>query len=419
MNATIINIGDELLIGQVVNTNAARMSQMLTGAGIQVHNVFTIGDDAYDIKLYLELGLQAADIVLITGGLGPTKDDITKTTLCEFFGSELYENEIALENVTRLMKAFGRELTPINRQQALVPRCCTVINNVLGTAPCMWFEVEGTTPQKVVVSLPGVPFEMVNLMETEVIPRLQTHFHTSAILNKNILVQGIGESFLSDLIEPWETALPHHIRLAYLPQAGMLKLRLTARGTEQAVLKQEVDTAVAGLYQIARQYIVGEDFETLPELLAHLMHNAGQTLASAESCTGGAIASKLTALAGASDYFLGGVVSYSNEVKEKALGVKHSTLTAHGAVSEETVREMVTGVRNRLGSDYAVATTGIAGPGGGTPTKPVGTVWIGIATPKQVIAKRMHFTGRREQVIERTCNEVYASLIRIVKEELA
>jgi nicotinamide-nucleotide amidase len=419
MNATIINIGDELLIGQVVNTNAARMSQMLTGAGIQVHSVFTIGDDARDIKSYLELGLQAADIVLITGGLGPTKDDITKTTLCKFFGSELYENEIALENVTRLMKDFGRELTPINRQQALVPRCCTVINNVLGTAPCMWFEVDGTTPEKVVVSLPGVPFEMVNLMETEVIPRLQAHFHTDAILNKNILVQGIGESFLSDLIEPWETALPDHIKLAYLPQAGMLKLRLTARGTEQAVLKQEVDTAVAGLYQIAGQYIVGEDFETLPELVAHIMRNAGKTLASAESCTGGAIASKLTALAGASDYFLGSVVSYSNEVKEKALGVQHSTLQAHGAVSEETVREMVTGVRNRLGSDYAVATTGIAGPGGGTPTKPVGTVWIGIATPKQVIAKKMHFTGRREQVIERTCNEVYASLIRIVKEELA
>ena len=419
MNATIINIGDELLIGQVVNTNAARMSQMLTGAGIQVHSVFTIGDDARDIKSYLELGLQAADIVLITGGLGPTKDDITKTTLCEFFGSELYENEIALENVTRLMKDFGRELTPINRQQALVPRCCTVINNVLGTAPCMWFEVDGTTPEKVVVSLPGVPFEMVNLMETEVIPRLQTHFHTDAILNKNILVQGIGESFLSDLIEPWETALPNHIKLAYLPQAGMLKLRLTARGTEQTILKQEVDTAVAGLYQIAGQYIVGEDFETLPELVAHIMRNAGKTLASAESCTGGAIASKLTALAGVSDYFLGGVVSYSNEVKEKALGVQHSILLAHGAVSEETVREMVTGVRNRLGSDYAVATTGIAGPGGGTPDKPVGTVWIGIATPKQVIAKKMHFTGRREQVIERTCNEVYASLIRIVKEELA
>ncbi len=419
MHATIINIGDELLIGQVVNTNATRMSQMLTGAGIQVHNVFTIGDNAHDIRSHLELALQTADIVLITGGLGPTKDDITKTTLCDFFGSELYENEIALENVTRLMKAFGRELTPINRQQALVPRCCTVINNELGTAPCMWFEVEGTTPPKVVVSLPGVPFEMVNLMETEVIPRLQAHFHTSAILNKNILVQGIGESFLSDLIEPWETALPHHIRLAYLPQAGMLKLRLTARGTDHTPLQQQVDEAVSNIYKLAGQYIVGEDFETLPELLAHLMHNAGQTLASAESCTGGAIASKLTALAGASNYFLGGVVSYSNDVKEKALGVQHSTLQAHGAVSEETAREMVTGVRNRLGSDYAVATTGIAGPGGGTPTKPVGTVWIGIATPKQVIAKKMHFTGRREQVIERTCNEVYASLIRIVKEELA
>lgn len=419
MHATIINIGDELLIGQVVNTNASRMSQMLTGAGINVGSVFTIGDDAHDIRSHLELALQTTDIVLITGGLGPTKDDITKTTLCDFFGSELYENEIALENVTRLMKAFGRELTPINRQQALVPRCCTVINNVLGTAPCMWFEVEGTTPQKVVVSLPGVPFEMVNLMETEVIPRLQAHFHTDTIINKNILIQGIGESFLSDLIEPWETALPHHIRLAYLPQAGMLKLRLTARGTDHTPLQQQVDEAVANLYKLAGQYIVGEDFETLPELLAHLMHNAGQTLASAESCTGGAIASKLTALAGASDYFLGGVVSYSNEVKEKALGVKHSTLTAHGAVSEETVREMVTGVRERTGSAYAVATTGIAGPGGGTPDKPVGTVWIGIATPKQIIAKRMHFTGRREQVIERTCNEVYASLIRIVKEELA
>ena len=417
MKATLINIGDELLIGQVVNTNAARMSQMLTAVGISVGAVFTIGDDAEEITRHLQLGLATADVVLITGGLGPTKDDITKKTLCDFFGSELYENEMALENVTRLMKAFGRELTPINRQQALVPRCCTVINNALGTAPCMWFEVNDATPSKVVVSLPGVPFEMVNLMETEVIPRLQAHFHTDAIVNKNILVQGIGESFLSDLIEPWETALPSHIKLAYLPQPGMLKLRLTARGSNRSLLQQQVDEALAGLYQTAGQYIVGEDFETLPELTAYIMRSAGKTLASAESCTGGAIASKLTALAGASDYFLGGVVSYSNEVKEKALGVQHSTLQAHGAVSEETVREMVSGVRNRLGSDYAVATTGIAGPSGGTPDKPVGTVWIGIATPKQVIAKKMHFTGQREQVIERTCNEIYASLIRIVKEE--
>ena len=432
MKATILNIGDELLIGQVVNTNASRMSQMLIAAGIDVCGTYVIGDKGADINFYLRHCLERSDVVLITGGLGPTKDDITKKTLCDFFHSELYENEEALANVKRIFDARGYELTPINRQQAWVPRCCTMINNVVGTAPCMWFELPqanespdgvNTHPTsqnspKVVVSMPGVPFEMVNLMETEIIPRLQQHFRTDQIINKNILVQGIGESFLSDLIEPWELALPKSIRLAYLPQAGMLKLRLTARGghNERPQLEQQIADAVKSLYPIAGQYIVGEDLESLPELVAYTMKRAGKTLATAESCTGGALASQLTALAGASEYYKGGVVAYSNEVKECALGVSHDTLAAHGAVSEETVRQMADGVRQRLGADYAVATTGIAGPGGGTPQKPVGTVWIAVANAEGVTARLLKFGDRRAQTIERTCNAVWSELIKLVNQ---
>lgn len=415
MKATILNIGDELLIGQVVNTNASRMSQMLISIGIDVCGTYVIGDRAEDINNYLHHCIERSDVVLITGGLGPTKDDITKKTLCEFFGSELYENEEALANVRRIFEARGYELTPINRQQAWVPRCCTMINNVLGTAPCMWFEHEG----KVIVSLPGVPFEMVNLMETEIVPRLQKHFLTDQIINKNLLVQGIGESFLSDMIEEWELALPESIRLAYLPQAGMVKLRLTARGShgDRALLQEQIDKAVKELYPIAGQYIVGEDMESLPELVAFTMKKYGKTLATAESCTGGQLAHQLTAMAGASEYYVGGIVSYSNEVKECALGVRHETLLAHGAVSEETVREMVEGARTRLGADYAVATTGVAGPGGGTPEKPVGTVWIGVSSKKQTIARLLKFGDRRQQTVDRTCFTVWSELIKLVKEE--
>ena len=422
MKATIINIGDELLIGQVVNTNASRMAQMLVGAGIDVCCTEVIGDNADDINDSLSRALKNCQIVLITGGLGPTKDDITKKTLCNYFHSELYENPEALANIQRIFSARGYELTPINRQQAWVPRCCTMINNVVGTAPCMWFELPSDQPGQpasVVVSMPGVPFEMVNLMETEIVPRLQRHFCTGQIVNKNILVQGIGESFLSDLIEPWELALPSTIRLAYLPQSGMLKLRLTARGghDERALLQQQIDEAVKALYPIAGQYIVGEDLETIPELVAYTMKRHHATLATAESCTGGALAQQLTAMAGASEYYLGGVVAYSNETKERALGVKHETLLAHGAVSEETVRQMAEGVRERLHADYAVATTGIAGPTGGTPEKPVGTVWIAVASPQGTTANLLKFGDRRAQTIERTCNAVWAELVRIVNDE--
>ncbi|MBP5644348.1 MAG: competence/damage-inducible protein A [Bacteroidales bacterium] len=411
MKATILNIGDELLIGQVVNTNASTMAKMLTEAGMEVVRTLVVGDNRDEIWKAVDEDMKTSDAVLVTGGLGPTKDDITKKLLCEYFGSELVESAVALDNVKRIFAARGYELTPVNRAQALVPRCCEVLNNDLGTAPCMWFERDG----QVLVSLPGVPFEMDWLMRNRVIPKLQEHFRTGRIVTKNLLVQGIGESVLSDLIEPWELALPENIKLAYLPTAGMVKLRLTERINPESPDNPDIPGipgVLPGLYALAGKHIVGEDCETLAELVHKTLTEQGKTLATAESCTGGTIASRLTALAGASAYFRGGVVAYSNEVKECALGVKHETLTAHGAVSEETVREMAEGVRKRLGADYAIATTGIAGPGGGTPEKPVGTVWVAVSTPERTVAQLMHYGDRRQQTIDRTANQAYAMLVK-------
>ncbi len=409
MKTTIINIGDELLIGQVVNTNASTMSKMLTEAGMEVRCTVVVGDIYNDIWNAVDEAINESDAVLVTGGLGPTKDDITKKLLCEYFGSELVENRMALENVRRIFESRGYELTPVNRAQALVPRCCEVLNNDLGTAPCMWFNSD----DKVLVSLPGVPFEMEWLMRNRVIPKLQETFHTDIIITKNILVQGIGESFLSDLIEPWELSLPKNIKLAYLPVAGLTKLRLTYRSNQNN--PDIPSTLTDGLYALAGQYIVGEDCETLDELVHKTLIVRGLTLATAESCTGGNIARLLTAQAGASAYFKGGVVAYSNEVKERALGVQHSTLEAHGAVSEETVREMAEGVRLRLGADLAIATTGIAGPDGGTADKPVGTVWIAVADATHTEASLLHFgANRRQQNIDRSTNQAFAMLIRML-----
>lgn len=412
---TIVNIGDELLLGQVENTNAPTMSRLLTGAGFDVARVEVVGDQGEAIERAVGAAMEESDIVLVTGGLGPTKDDVTKRVLCDHFGSRLVESRTALENVRRIFAARGFELTPVNRAQALVPECCEVLNNDLGTAPGMWFE-QGDG--RVLVSLPGVPFEMEWLMEHRVVPKLRETFQAGVVINKNLLTQGIGESFLSDLIEPWELALPECVRLAYLPEAGMTKLRLTARGgrAEEAELHRAVAEAVEGLYRLAGDYIVGEDCETLAALVHRMLCERGLTLATAESCTGGAIASRLTAQAGASAYFKGGVVAYSNAVKESALGVRHATLEAHGAVSEATVREMAEGARQRLGADYALATTGVAGPDGGTPEKPVGTVWIACAGRQGTEAELLRFPGRgRQQNIDRTVNQAYAMLVRTLR----
>ena len=421
MKAGIINIGDELLIGQVVNTNATYMSRALTAVGIEVEEVCTIGDNATAIQSAIERHLSLYDAVLVTGGLGPTKDDITKETLCRMFGSELYENAEALANIKRIFAQRGFPMTETNRRQAWVPRCCEMINNDLGTAPCMWFDVSqvrartGQSPvAQVLVSLPGVPFEMEYLIDHKVVPMLQERFRLGTIINKNIIVQGIGESFLSDRLEEMEAALPESIKLAYLPQAGMIKLRLTARGTDKTTLQAQIDQAVQDIRTAAEEFIVGEDFESIPEVVADRMKRLNQTLATAESCTGGKIASLLTAMSGASEYYKGGVVSYCNEVKHSTLGVAIETLDTHTAVSEETVREMAEGARKRFNTDYAVATTGVAGPTGGTEANPVGTVWMAVATPEKTITKKMRYNGRRQQVIDRAVNEVLAMLARCV-----
>ena len=411
---SIINIGDELLIGQVVNTNASWMSQQFVANGMDVAKVFVISDDKKEIKETLELALQLTDAVVITGGLGPTKDDITKKTLCEFFDSDMVENQATFEIISSIFKKRGYPMTDTNRQQALVPRCSTVLLNKRGTAPGMWFEKDG----KVVVSLPGVPFEMQYLMDEEVIPRMLDYFKVGYIMHKNLLFHGIGESFLSDKIESWELALPSTIKLAYLPKAGMLRLRLTGRSTNKERLEQNINISLKGLYALAGEYILGEDADSLAELVALRMKQCSKTLSVAESCSGGIIASSITSMAGASEYFKGGVVAYSNEVKQLMLGVQENTLMQYGAVSEETVKEMVCGTMQKMNTDYAVATTGIAGPGGGTDEKPVGTVWIAVASKNEIHTQKMSFGDDRLRTIERTVNQTFANLLRLMNKEL-
>lgn len=413
MNTSIINIGDELLIGQVINTNAAWMSQKLTEIGIQVSEVVTISDQRKAIEKTLTRCLQCSDAVLITGGLGPTKDDITKHTLCDYFHSQLVEDKESLHNIERIFAGRGYPMTETNRQQAWVPACCKVIVNEVGTAPCMWFEENG----KAIVSMPGVPSEMKFLMNKRILPLLKERNGGQFILQKNLIFQGIGESFLSDRIESWELTLPSHIGVAYLPQHGMLRMRLTAHGTDESALQQQLEKESVKLHEMAGEFILGEDKESLQEIAADCLLRHGKTLSSAESCTGGAIASRITAMAGASQYYKGGAVVYSNELKEDILGISHQTLETHGAVSEETVYEMVTKVRECCHSDYAVASTGIAGPSGGTPEKPVGTVWIGIASEKTVVTKLLHLSDQRAQVVERTCNQIFSELIKLIQTE--
>ena len=413
MDTSIVNIGDELLIGQVVNTNAAWMSQKLTEIGIQVIETVTIPDRREAIEETLARCLQYSDAVLITGGLGPTKDDITKHTLCDYFHSHLVEDEESLHNIERIFAGRGYPMTETNRRQAWVPACCKVIVNEVGTAPCMWFEENG----KVIVSMPGVPSEMKHLMNRRVVPLLKARNGGWHILQKNLIFQGIGESFLSDRIESWELALPSHIGVAYLPQHGMLRMRLTARGTDEAALQRQLEEESGKLHTMVGEYILGEDRDSLQEIAADCLLRHGKTLSSAESCTGGAVASRITAMAGASKYYKGGLVVYSNELKEGLLGVSRQTLEKHGAVSEETVYEMVTRARERCHSDYAVASTGIAGPDGGTPEKPVGTVWIGIASEKTVVTKLLHLSDQRAQVVERTCNQLFSELIKLIQTE--
>lgn len=410
MNAILINIGDELLIGQVVNTNAAWMAAELERHDIHVSRIVTIADDLNDIEQTLDEA-EHTDVVLITGGLGPTKDDITKEALCRHFGAKLIINQPAYDNVSDYFARRGLPLSDINKMQGMVPDCCEALLNKVGTAPGMWFERDG----RIVVSLPGVPHEMRWLMSTYVLPRLSKRMGREAILHKTILTCGIGESFLAEKIAAWEDALPQNFRLAYLPDAGKVRLRLSAHGQDHAELQAQMDGEIEKLAALIPEHIYGYDNETLASAVGKTLLRRGASLATAESCTGGTLAHRITEVAGASQYYVGGVVSYSNELKMNLLGVRRTTLEQFGAVSEQTACEMAVGCRMRLHTDYAVATTGIAGPTGGTDEKPLGTVWIAVASPEGVAAHKYIFATTREQHQERTANQALTDLLDVLR----
>jgi nicotinamide-nucleotide amidase len=396
MKAEIITIGDELLIGQVIDTNSAWMAEVLNLAGIRVVQITSISDSREHILAALKEAEAHADIILMTGGLGPTRDDITKTTLCEYFNTRLVFNQEAFDNVDRIFRNRGYSLTLLNRAQADIPGNCTPLLNENGTAPGMWFEENG----KIYASMPGVPFEMKGIMTTHILPRLQK-LTSTVIVHRTILTHGVGESFLAAKIEAWETALPGYIKLAYLPQPGIVRLRLTGSGPDRDQLEATINTCVDELYQLISEHIFGEGDDTLEQVTGDLLKASGYTMATAESCTGGYIAHLITSIPGSSAYFKGSVVAYSNDIKENVLGVSHRTISKHGAVSEETVFEMAAGIIRQFKVSCAVAVSGIAGPEGGTNDKPVGTTWSCVLTPKGAETRKFTFGEHRGRNIRR------------------
>lgn len=411
MKATIITIGDEILIGQIVDTNAVFISQRLNDIGCVVVERKTIGDGADQITNSIGEALSVSDLVVVTGGLGPTKDDITKHTLVKMFNSVLVNDECVAAHVKRMVESRGMIYNILNQQQSLVPECCEVLFNAHGTAPGMWF----TSPEGgVVVSLPGVPFEMKHLMDDEVLPRLKERFTLSQIIHRTMITVGVPESQLAIRIEEWEESLPQYLKLAYLPSPGRVRLRLSAYEVDAESVGAEIEHQFTLLEGILGDNVLGYQDATTEELLHKYLVGSGLKISVAESCTGGAIASKFTAIAGASDYFMCGVVSYSNHSKEVMLGVDPLTIEEHGAVSEQVACQMAEGIRQRSGADYAISTTGIAGPTGGSEEKPVGTVWFGVATPSGCYAKVKNCGTDRSQVIARATLEA----ITMLKDEI-
>lgn len=412
MLAEIITIGDEILIGQIVDTNSAWMAQQLNAIGIRVKQISSVSDDRDHILKAVKEASQRADVVLITGGLGPTKDDITKTTLAEYFGVGMKRDQETLDNVTRIFARHNQPLLEVNIRQADVPNNCNVLLNKNGTAPGMWFRENG----KVYVSLPGVPFEMKYLMDDLVIPKLKAEFNLPKILHQTILTVGEGESFLAERIADIESQLPTEIKLAYLPNLGVVRLRLSAYGNDETQMQQELDIQTKKITDRLGSTVAATEDILLENAILLLMAKNRVTLSLAESCTGGYLAHLFTSVAGASSVFLGGAVSYSNELKEQMLGVSTDTLLQYGAVSEETVREMAEGALRNFSSDYAVAITGIAGPDGGTPEKPVGTVWIAVARKDKTLSKKYVFGNKRQQNIERTAITAMGDLLKLLRE---
>lgn len=410
--ASIITIGDELLIGQVIDTNSAWLAQQLNAAGILVKERLSVGDVWHDICEALDSAAVHSPIVLITGGLGPTADDITKPLLCQYFEGTMVMDPVVLAHVEAIFARKNRPMLERNRLQAQVPSTCTVLFNERGTAPGMWFEKNGT----IYVSMPGVPHEMKGIMEKEVLPRLKERMALPAIVHRTLLTAGIGESFLAETIQQWEEQLPPHIKLAYLPNYGMVRLRLTGHGPDAATLTTEVEAQFAALQPLVAPWLVTAKDEKMQEVVGRLLLAKGLTMATAESCTGGYMAHLLTALSGSSAWYQGSVISYANAVKTQVLGVPDEVIAAQGAVSAPVVEAMVQGVLQQTGAQVGVAVSGIMGPTGGSADKPVGTVWVAVGNAAQVRSKLMHFRFDRQRNIELTATHALNYLRQFVLE---
>ena len=400
-----ISIGDELLIGQVINTNAAWLGEQLAAHGFQLDSTLTIGDSEKAILDAFNACMDA-DLVLVTGGLGPTADDITKPTVCKFFGTELEFCQTAYDNIVSLFNRRGFQMSERNRGQAMLPKACQYIPNTYGTAPCMWLEKNGT----VFVFMPGVPFEMKGIFNDELLPRFKKRFHAVPYEKRVVMTTGIGESFLADKIKDWEEGLPDFLSLAYLPQYGMVRLRLSGRHENAELLHATLDKETEKLTALISDYVFSMEDKPIERVVFDLLINKGMTFASAESCTGGNIAHVITLIPGSSEIFKGTAVTYATPMKTKVLGVPAETIENHGVVSQLVVEAMAKGVRNLMEADFGVATTGVAGPGGGTEENPVGTVWIGVASAHGVVSKCFNFGKDRENVINRATIAAYEML---------
>ena len=407
----IITIGDELLIGQVIDTNSAWMAPELNQRGFDVRYKTTVGDNEPDILDAFERALSRASIVLVTGGIGPTKDDITKKTLCKFFNTSLIFDETTLETIKEVIHAKNKSLNELTHDQAYVPENCTVIQNKMGTAPITWFEREG----KILVSMPGVPYEMKWVMTQEALPRLQAFFQNSGFIShRSFWVKNYTEAMLALHLEDFENGLPASVKLAYLPTSGLIRLRLTGKDTDEIRLTEIMTLQIEKLKVLLSNSIISEANDNPEDILDRLLKEKGLTLSLAESCTGGKLAGLFTAIPGCSQYFKGSIVAYSNEAKEKILGVNADDIKKFGAVSQTIVEQMALGARAIFKSDCAIATTGVAGPGGGTPEKPVGTVWIAVSYKEHLIAQKFLFSNSRESNILKACNTGIKILLDVI-----
>jgi len=415
MKAEIITIGDEILIGQVVDTNSAWIAKEFNLAGIEVFQITSVHDDREHILKALENAEKNAGLIVLTGGLGPTNDDITKKVLCEYFNTKLIFHQPTLDAIIEKFRLRNVAMNQLNKDQALLPESCIILPNKQGTAPGMWFEKNNT----IFISVPGVPFEMQHLISDQVLPRLRKTGKTKAIYHRTVLTQGIPESMLAEKLEGWENNLPEGVKLAYLPNPMSVRLRLSALGHDPQPLKTKVENEIEQLKKIIPGYIFGYDEDTLAGVVGKVLTEKGETLAVAESCTGGYISHLITSVPGSSVYYKGSVTAYSNEVKQNLLGVRKESLEKFGAVSKQVAEEMAVGVKEQLNADYAIATTGIAGPGGGTDEKPVGTTWIAVAGHGKVYAYKYIFVGdKRGRNIIRSSQTALQLMRRMILHEL-